>query len=32
MPRGQARDLRAEAERTLAFAAPEAERRTVRGL
>jgi len=32
IPRAHARDLRAEAERTLAFAAPDADRRTVRGL
>jgi hypothetical protein len=32
IPRAHARALRAEAERTLAFAEPDAERRTVRGL
>jgi hypothetical protein len=32
MPRAQARAVRKEAERTLAFAAPEAERRVVRGV
>jgi hypothetical protein len=32
IPRAHARDVREEAERTLAFAAPEAERRAVRGL